>query len=141
MKLARNLAAPYEDILHNSGITLVQELIMEDDNYFELELDVQMEKLIEKAKLKATSLTVNEGVIDNIMGDKTPASSLVGSVGGLTGMIEIVKAVSSGIYDLDAAVALVVQRFGLTEEEARKQLGNPKKIISDEEATKVAKLT
>jgi hypothetical protein len=40
-------------------------------------------------------------------------------------MIEIVKAVASGLYDLDAAVSLVMDRFGLTEEQARAQLGTP----------------
>jgi len=62
----------------------------------------------------------------------------VGSVGGLTGMIEIVKAVSSGVYDLDAAIALVSQRFGLSPEEARKQLGTPQIITTQEQADKVA---
>ena len=56
-------------------------------------------------------------------------------------MIEIVKAVSSGVYDLDAAVALAMDRFSLTEEEARRQLGTPQRIDSAEEADKVATLT
>lgn len=41
-------------------------------------------------------------------------------------MIEIAKAVASGLYDLDAAVALVASRFGISEQEARRQLGTPK---------------
>lgn len=51
--------------------------------------------------------------------------NLRGSVGGLTGMIEIVTAVANGTYDLEAAIALVMDRFGLTYEEAKKQLGTP----------------
>lgn len=34
-------------------------------------------------------------------------------------MIEIVKAVSEGYYDLEAAVKLISNRFGITEDEAR----------------------
>lgn len=58
-------------------------------------------------------------------GDITASDNLRGSVGGLTGMIEIAKAVATGLYDLEAAVALVQDRFGLTEEQARRQIGTP----------------
>ena len=56
-------------------------------------------------------------------------------------MIEIAKAVASGLYDLEAAVALVSSRFAISEDEARRQLGTPN--ISDEvtKIDKVAKLT
>jgi hypothetical protein len=63
------------------------------------------------------------------------------SVGGLTGMIEIAKAVASGLYDLEAAVALVADRFGISEEEARRQLGSPNILNNDSSIDKVAKLT
>jgi hypothetical protein len=66
-------------------------------------------------------------------------NTLADSVGGLTGMIEIAKAVASGLYDLDAAVALVSSRFGITEDEARLQLGTPS--IVNAEVDKVVKLT
>jgi len=56
-------------------------------------------------------------------------------------MIEIVKAVASGVYDLDAAISLVSQRFGVSEEEARKQLGTPHQINNTADATLVQKLT
>lgn len=55
-------------------------------------------------------------------------------------MIEIVKAVASGVYDLEAAVALVTQRFGVSEDEARKQLGTPQIITNSGEAETVSKL-
>jgi hypothetical protein len=74
------------------------------------------------------------------VGSASASNELKGSVGGLTGMIEIVKAVSSGIYELEAAVALVADRFGVTEEEARKQLGNPPILKTSQEADDVAKL-
>lgn len=54
-------------------------------------------------------------------------------------MIEIAKAVASGLYDLDAAVALVSDRFGISEDEARKQLGTPS-IQGDAAIEKVTKL-
>lgn len=54
-------------------------------------------------------------------------------------MIEIAKAVASGLYDLDAAVALVSDRFGISEEDARKQLGTPS-INGEQAINKVATL-
>lgn len=56
-------------------------------------------------------------------------------------MIEIAKAVASGLYDLDAAVALVADRFGISEEEARRQIGTPNISNTDASIDKVAKLT
>lgn len=56
-------------------------------------------------------------------------------------MIEIVKAVASGVYDLDAAISLVSQRFGISEDEARRQLGTPQKIETEGKAAVVEQLT
>lgn len=68
-------------------------------------------------------------------------ANLKGSVGGLTGMIEIVKAVSSGMYDLEAAIALAMDRFGLTYEQAKAQIGTPTVITDPTKVENVAKLT
>lgn len=65
--------------------------------------------------------------LEPFLNSTPPSNELRTTVGGLTGMIEIVKAVSEGAYDYNGAVALVADRFGLTEEEAKKQLGEIKK--------------
>lgn len=53
-------------------------------------------------------------------------------------MIEIAKAVASGLYYLEAAVALVSSRVGISEEEARKQIGTPTiPTVTDEGVTKL----
>ncbi len=57
----------------------------------------------------------------------------------MTSIIEVVKAVSSGVYDLEAATALVMDRFGLTYEQAKQQLGTPQQVTLAE-ADKVNKL-
>jgi len=79
--------------------------------------------------------------LENGLDPTQSGNQLAQSVGGLTGMIEIVKAVASGVYDLEAAVSLVAQRFGISEDEARKQLGTPQIIQSEQQADKVATLT
>ncbi len=50
-------------------------------------------------------------------------SNLRSSADGITKWIEIVKSVADGTYTLDAAIALAVDRFSLTTEEATAQLG------------------
>jgi hypothetical protein len=50
------------------------------------------------------------------------ASELRTTVGGLTGFIEIVRAIKDGSYTVDAAVNLVADRFGVTKEQARLEL-------------------
>jgi hypothetical protein len=77
---------------------------------------------------------------ETISGGKSPAD-LKYTVGGLTGIIEIVKAVSSGVYDLEAAIQMVMDRFGLTYEQARAQLGTPQIITSDAQLDKITQLT
>jgi hypothetical protein len=82
-------------------------------------------------------------VLNNEVGgsaDVSSSANLRGSVGGLTGMIEIAKSVASGLYDLEAAVALVSDRFGLSEEEARAQLGSPQAITNQAQADKISTL-
>lgn len=56
-------------------------------------------------------------------------------------MIEIAKAVASGLYDLDAAVALVADRFNISEDEARRQIGTPNIASTEASIEKVVKLT
>mgnify|MGYP000911877936 CR=1 FL=1 len=143
MKLAKGTVAKWEDILHGSIMMFISNEIDNNDKFLELPFEKQKEALINKAK--ETQAEIEGKPIDDLMAAITPidagGNALKQSVGGLTGMIEIAKAVASGLYDLDAAAALVQDRFGLTEEEARRQLGTPQQIQSAQEADKIAKLT
>ena len=137
-------------MLSNDGITLADYVIscniqqfvrraMNEDEEFASREMPERKKVIEK--YAAEVIKKNSPAADILGGDnEDPTSLLRGSVGGLTGMIEIVKAVASGMYELDAAVALVAERFGVSEDVARKQIGNPKPITTPEAADNVAKL-
>lgn len=143
MKLAKGTVAKWEDVLHGSILMFVNEAIQEDKEFLNKPFLDQKEVLFNKAKEVQASI---EGKpIDDLMNAITPnggeGNQLKQSVGGLTGMIEIAKAVASGLYDLEAAVALVQDRFGVTEEEARRQIGTPQIITSTQEADKIATLT
>lgn len=143
--------------LTNKGITLesyvissnIQEFIRrameEDKNFHKATIQAQRSKLSQYAKEVIASNGVGSSIISEIAGDENIVSqggnALKESVGGLTGMIEIAKAVASGLYDLDAAVALVADRFGISEEMARKQLGTPNIQNTDSAIEKVAQLT
>ena len=68
--------------------------------------------------------------VDEIIMENNPTSidtsnELATTVGGLNAMLSINQAVKNGEYDYDAAVALVANRFGITEEEARRQISKP----------------
>ena len=60
----------------------------------------------------------------NIM-DMPSANKLRETVGGLQGIIEIAKAVASGLYDLEAGISLISSLYGITREEATQWLGTP----------------
>lgn len=57
LKLARGTVHDWEEILHTSAVTLVDELIDEDPNFLNQELNIKKEKLIAKAK----SIPCNSG--------------------------------------------------------------------------------
>lgn len=106
-----------------------------DQSLFDLEDEDIIKKLTIEVDKYDTTIDLKASVLGSVGG------GLKDSVGGLTGMIEIAKAVASGLYDLDAAVALVSDRFGLTEEEARRQLGRPTISNDQKSIDKVEKLT
>lgn len=58
--------------------------------------------------------------------DEKAQAELRGSVGGVTALVEVVRGVSDGILELDAAIAIVVKIYGIDEETARAMIGNPK---------------
>jgi hypothetical protein len=122
-----------EAIIHDSFSTIYKEILDEIglETFVDLSLDEKKQLFVDKAnKILFTLQPAPQTAAADILASTTSnamdsTAELRGSVGGLTGMIEIVKAVASGLYDLDAAVALVQDRFGLTEEDARAQLGTP----------------
>jgi hypothetical protein len=137
--------------LSNDGITQIDYVIssniqqfvrraMTEDPQFASKKLSDRKKVMEKY---ANEVIRKNSPAEQLLGGEgdDPASALRGSVGGLTGMIEIVKAVASGVYDLEAAIALVSQRFGISPEEARKQLGTPQIITDPSQVDKVAQLT
>lgn len=52
-------------------------------------------------------------------------SPLISTPEGVRVFLEIVKAVADGYYPLDAAIKMISNRFGMTEQEAAEQIGNP----------------
>lgn len=140
--------------LSNQGITqldyiisaniqqFVRRAMEENENFATLDMG-ERKKMIEKYASEVIKRnSIKDQIMEGLGGNPDdPTSALRSSVGGLTGMIEIVKAVASGVYDLDAAVALVSQRFGVSEDEARKQLGTPQTITTPQQADQIAQLT
>lgn len=139
--------------LTNQGVTLedyviscnlvpfVRRALVEIDDFFAWSLAEQQAKIKEYAAEKMAINSPSAQISAALSSDGPSPADLKFTVGGLTGMVEIAKAVASGLYDLDAAVTLVSDRFGLTPEEARKQLGTPQPITNDEQLNKITELT
>lgn len=79
------------------------------------------------SKLKVLPLiqeTQEEGKAD---AEKLKAqATLKGSVGGVTALLSIQQSVKAGTTDIEAAVAIIEEIFGISQAQARKMLGNPK---------------
>jgi hypothetical protein len=64
LKLARGTAAKWEDVLHCSGATLIRELVLEDENYFDLEMSEKVTKLQDKAKEKVAEIQTTQSPVN-----------------------------------------------------------------------------
>jgi hypothetical protein len=53
MRLSNGSIEPYQDVIHNSGLQLIDALIRENENFFEQDFVTQQEQLIQKAKDRA----------------------------------------------------------------------------------------
>lgn len=146
-KMARlsNKGILQETYIVSSNINeFVQRAIDEYPDFAGKPLKDQKKKLLSYANEIIKKQDTATSIIGDVLGDPNAingGNDLKQSVGGLTGMIEIAKAVASGLYDLDAAVALVADRFGISEEEARRQIGTPNIASTEASIDKVAKLT
>ena len=69
-------------------------------------------------------------LIDTATSNKTEEAqaTLRGSVGGVTALISLQQSVAAGTTDLEAAVQMVIQIYGVEEADARKLVGTPKQI-------------
>lgn len=76
--------------------------------------------------LRPTSLITTE-VKDDALNEKIKSQAVLrGSVGGVTALIALQQAVSQGSSDVEAAVATVVEIYGINEDTARRMIGIPK---------------
>lgn len=133
-------------VISSNIVSFVQQAIEQDSQFPEKPIEQQRAKMVEMAREMIALDTIAIPDMDDDEGiaggpDGKSGNQLAQSVGGLTGMIEIAKAVASGVYDLDAAVALVSSRFGISEDEARRQLGTPSLGNDPQQIEKVQKLT
>jgi hypothetical protein len=58
-------------------------------------------------------------------------ATLKGSVGGVNALIELQKAVGEGTADVDSAIEIVKEIYGISEDVARKMIGTPKETNQD----------
>jgi len=124
-------ATEAEVILHNSFVTILNQAYEENENFDDLSTAEQ------RAILLGIALNIAEPFMPNQVDGQSilAGTELSKTVGGLTGFIEVAKAVASGVYDLDAAVAFITRMYGISEEQARKELGTPQPPGTADELT------
>jgi hypothetical protein len=141
MSMYQNKAVTQEAYIVSSNINaFIKRALLEDRDFMSKPTGEQVATLESFAQEVIDTYENNKDLIPTPDGAPS-AADLKFTVGGLTSMIEIAKAVASGLYPLNAAVALVQDRFGLTEDEARAQLGNPQIITDPNKVDNVLKLT
>jgi len=74
METAKGTVAPWEVVLHDSGISIVKKLVEVNASFFDQDVPVQREQLVAEAKKIAQEAGVRVGIADTVMG-KTVAST------------------------------------------------------------------
>lgn len=64
-------------------------------------------------------------------------SQLKGSVGGVQALIQLQQSVSNGYTDLDAAIATLIEIYGLSEDVAKRMIGQPKQVKENGNTTTI----
>lgn len=138
--------SPDSALLGNSGEALIvaKETYQENTTTEREILEKLINKLISKmnndqlnnADLKITPLISQEVGEDEAEAEKRRAqATLRGSVGGVTSLLAMQQSVSEGITDLNAAVEIIKEIYGINEDTAKKMLGTPEVKEDDTEQT------
>jgi hypothetical protein len=73
------------------------------------------------------SLKVDENSDESILTEKRKSQAVLrGSVGGVTALIQLQQSVSAGTTDINAAIAIVEEIYGINHDAAVKMIGTPK---------------
>jgi hypothetical protein len=146
-KLSMRTIQPWEEVLHNSSVILVNELQNEVQDFLNIPIETQKKLLIKKAQDKAGLLPQITGVpsADSIIAGggglaegnqiDTPIdieaeakAKLKGSVGGVQGILEIQTQVAEGITTYDAGIAILDIIYGIDSVASKRILGNKAEI-------------
>jgi hypothetical protein len=124
-------------VIHSNINQFVTRAIDEYDEFANMSYNDQMKVMNEYAEDLNKPRTIVRGVSVQNDSETSPQidqkrleaqASLKGTVGGVQGILEIQRSVSTGITDRDAAIALLVEIYGFTNEQASNIIGNPKPI-------------
>jgi hypothetical protein len=81
--------------------------------------------------IKELSLWEKQQDVDEAKVEKIKAQSILkGSVGGVQALLEIQKSVSENITDRSAAIAIIQEIYGISQDIAELMLGTPKENIN-----------
>ncbi len=122
-----------EDIcIHYNINKFIAKAINDIKNWNELDKSQKYQILYKFAEIELNpEVSETEGIAvpDSVEQKRLDAqATLKGTVGGVQGILEIQKSVAEGITDRDAAIALLIEIYGFTEEQAINVVGTPKII-------------
>ena len=125
-------------VIHSNINQFVTRALSEIDDFVNLPYNDQMSVMNKYADELMNPRKITTGV--SVQGDESDVSpaidqkrleaqaTLKGTVGGVQGILEIQRSVSTGITQRDAAIALLVEIYGFTTEQASNIIGEPKPI-------------
>jgi hypothetical protein len=118
-----------------NGMTLDDRALM-SRVFSELFRNSSNETLKANTNWKIEPFTMEEKIEEKVV-DEAEAlrldsqAKLKGSVGGVTALITLQQSVAEGTSDLEAAVAIVEEIYGIPKEKAREMIGTPKQVETE----------
>ena len=121
-------------IIHSNINKFVAKALESNPSFSDLTYEQQLEVMkgyAEEMTGKAPSALPAEAMGGSSSADDKrleAQAALKGTVGGVQGILEIQRSVSTGITEREAAVVLLEQIYGFTREQAESMIGNPKPV-------------
>ena len=125
-------------VIHSNINQFVTRALEEVNDFANLSYNEQMNWMNRYAEELMKPRVITGGVsVQGEESETTPAidqkrleaqANLKGTVGGVQGILEIQRSVSTGITQRDAAIALLVEIYGFSNEQASNIIGNPTPI-------------
>lgn len=128
-RLSTQTIAKWEAILHDSINYFIEQAVIEDPNFWQKDFEEQEKIIVEMAKeqekqISTPKIDPEEIIAQTDIRKAEAALNLRSTVGGVQSLLKVVENVNLGLISREAAIANIIELFGVDEETAVGMVGS-----------------